>query len=83
MAALAVFISLATQGRAIAQVVRAALVRNQDKPGRNQYFETRSALCVNGGWGIVFSPVPAGQRLVGTFVSAECCEFGPPRAPSN
>lgn len=83
LAALAVFISLATQGRAIAQVVRAALVRNQDKPGRNQYFETRSALCVNGGCGIVFSPVPAGQRLVVTFVSAECCEFGPPRAPSN
>ena len=78
LAAVAVAITLGTESRAIAQVVRAALVRNQDEPGRNPYFETRSALCMNGGCEIVFSPVPAGERLVVTFVSADCCQFGPP-----
>lgn len=78
LGALAIVLTLATQSRAIAQAVRAALVRNQDEPGRNPYFETHDALCVNGGCELVFSPVPAGQRLVLTFVSAQCCEFGPP-----
>ncbi|HEX5227463.1 MAG TPA: hypothetical protein VFW44_07115 [Bryobacteraceae bacterium] len=78
LAGLAVVITLGTESRAIAQVVRAALVRNQDEPGRNPYFESKHTVCSSQGCVIVFSPVPAGQRLVLTFVSAECCEYGPP-----
>lgn len=78
LTALALVVTLGTESRAIAQAVRAALVRNPDEPGRNPYFETRYVLCTSEVCESTFSPVPAGQRLVVTFVSAECCQYGPP-----
>ncbi len=79
LAAISIVITLATESRAIAQVVRAALVRNQDEPGRNPYFETRGdSICVSGACNLTFSPVPAGQRLVVTFVSTGYSAFAPP-----
>ncbi len=77
LTAVALVVTLGTESRAIAQAVRAALVRNQDEPGRNPYFETRDVLCTSVCLA-TFSPVPAGQRLVVTFVSAECCQYGTP-----
>lgn len=81
LAAVSVILTLATEGHASAQAVRAALVRNQDEPGRNPYFEyvQNHAACISG-CNITFSPVPAGQRLVVTFVNAQA--FGSP-APSD
>ncbi len=51
----------------MAQAVRAALVRNQDEPGRNPY--SQFAECLGTECSLTFPPVPAGQRLVVTFVS--------------
>ena len=62
-------ISLIGQGRAIAQAVRAALVQNVDEPGRNAYSE--SASCFSFGCLAIFSPVPAGKRLVVTFINGQ------------
>ena len=79
LAALSMVIALGTETRAIAQAVRAALVRNQDEPGRNPYFETRGdSVCVSGACTLTFSPVPAGQRLVLTFLSTGYSSFAPP-----
>jgi hypothetical protein len=75
-AAVSLAFTLGTETRAIAQAVRAALVRNQDEPGRNPYFESRDVNCTAQGCVAGFSAVPAGQRLVLTFISAQCCEFG-------
>lgn len=68
LALVALVIMLGTESGAIAQVVRAALVRNQDEPGRNPY--SQNAGCFGRGCSLTFSPVPAGQRLVVTFVNA-------------
>jgi len=68
LAAVALVVTLGTESRAIAQAVRAALVRNQDEPGRNPYSQFVS--CYGSGCSLTFAPVPAGQRLVVTFVSA-------------
>lgn len=67
LTAVAVVITLGTESRAIAQAVRAALVRNQDEPGRNPY--SQNAECSGSGCSVTFSPVPAGQRLVVTFLN--------------
>jgi hypothetical protein len=64
-AAVALLLTLGTETRAIAQAVRAALVRNQDEPGRNPYSQTVG--CFSSGCSVTFPPVPAGQRLVVTF----------------
>ena len=69
-AGLAVFgaaLTLMTEGRAVAQAVRAALVRNQDEPGRNPY--TEQQVCNAFNCNLTFAPVPAGQRLVLTSVN--------------
>ncbi len=68
LAAVAMVVTIGTERRAIAQVVRAALVRNQDEPGRNPY--SQNAGCFGSGCSVSFPPVPAGQRLVVTFVNA-------------
>jgi hypothetical protein len=44
-AAVSLAITLGTETHAIAQAIRAALVRNQDEPGRNPYFETKDVIC--------------------------------------
>ncbi|HLK19530.1 MAG TPA: hypothetical protein VKT81_11250 [Bryobacteraceae bacterium] len=67
IAALAAVITLVTERQALAQAVRAALVRNQDEPGRNPY--SQFAECLGTECSLTFPPVPAGQRLVVTFVS--------------
>jgi hypothetical protein len=67
LAAVGLAVTLATEGRAIAQVVRAALVRNQDEPGRNPYSQKNT--CFGSDCAVTFAPVPAGQRLVVTFVN--------------
>jgi hypothetical protein len=67
LAALAAVTALVTERQAVAQAVRAALVRNQDEPGRNPY--SQNATCF-GECSLTFPPVPAGQRLVVTFVNA-------------
>jgi hypothetical protein len=72
--AVAVMVSFMPEGRAIAQAVRAALVQNVDEPARNPYSE--SAGCDSYGFTAVFSPVPAGKRLVVTFVNGELGDFG-------
>jgi hypothetical protein len=77
-AAVSLAITLGTETHAIAQAVRAALVRNQDEPGRNPYFETKDVICTAQGCVAYFSPVPAGQRLVLTFISTQCCQYGTP-----
>lgn len=72
-------VTIGTESRAIAQAVRAALVRNQDEPGRSPYFETRGdSVCVSGACTLTFSPVPVGQRLVLTFLSTGYSSFAPP-----
>jgi hypothetical protein len=68
LAAVATVLTVGTERGAIAQVVRAALVRNQDEPGRNPY--SQNAACFGSGCNLTFSPVPAGERLVVTFVNA-------------
>jgi hypothetical protein len=68
LAAVATVITVGTERRAIAQVVRAALVRNQDEPGRNPYSQNTS--CFGTGCSLTFPAVPAGERLVVTFVNA-------------
>ncbi|HUJ50422.1 MAG TPA: hypothetical protein VLW25_09485 [Bryobacteraceae bacterium] len=79
LTAVALVVTLGTENRAIAQAVRAALVRNQDEPGRNPYFETRGdSVCASGACSLTFSAVPAGQRLVVTFVSTGYSSFAPP-----
>lgn len=67
LTAVAVLIILAGEGRAVAQVLRAALVQNVDEPGRHPYSESVSC----GGYGCTaqFSQVPPGKRLVVTFVN--------------
>ena len=62
LASAVVLVTLATERKAIAQAVRAALVRNQDEPGRNPYSEQGG--CFGSGCVAKLSPVPAGQRLV-------------------
>lgn len=74
LGALALLITLATEGRVLAQAVRAALVENVDEPGRNPYSENTG--CFAKGCNAIFSAVPAGKRLVVTFVNAEI-ENGP------
>ena len=73
LAAVATVITVGTERRAIAQVVRAALVRNQDEPGRNPY--SQNAACF-GSCILTFPPVPAGERLVVTFVNAALDDGG-------
>lgn len=68
LAAVATVITVGTERRAIAQVVRAALVRNQDEPGRNPY--SQNTTCDGTGCSLTFAAVPTGQRLVVTFVNA-------------
>ena len=67
LGALALLITLATEGRVLAQAIRAALVENVDEPGRNPYSENAS--CSGVGCTVGFSPVPTGKRLVVTFVN--------------
>ncbi len=67
LAAVALVVTLGTESRAIAQAVRAALVQNVDEPGRNPYSENGG--CFGTGCNATFSPVPAGKRLVVTFVN--------------
>src|SRR5947207_15636412 len=58
---------------AIAQTVRAALVKNLDEPGRNPYMHTSYASCTSLYTQTcqVFLPAPpAGKRLVVQYVSA-------------
>jgi hypothetical protein len=68
LVALAAVTTLVTQRQAVAQAIRAALVRNQDEPGRNPY--SQFAECASNTCTVTFPPVPAGQRLVVTFVNA-------------
>lgn len=63
----AIVVTFVTEGRAIAQAARAALVRNQDEPGRNPYSQT--VACLSEGCSVTFPPVPAGERLVLTFIN--------------
>jgi len=77
-AAVSITFALGTESRAIAQAVRAVLMRNQDEPGRNPYFESQDVICTSGACVATFPPVPAGQRLVLTYISAQCCEYGAP-----
>lgn len=58
-----------TERQAIAQAVRAALVRNEDEPGRNPYSEQQG--CFGAGCTVALTPVPAGRRLVLTNVNVE------------
>ncbi len=74
LTAVALLVTLGTERRAIAQAVRAALVENIDEPARNPYSETAS--CDSYGCTATFSPVPAGKRLVVTFVNGELGSFG-------
>jgi hypothetical protein len=67
LAVLAAVITIVTERQAVAQAIRAALVRNQDEPGRNPY--SQFAECASNGCSLTFSPVPPGERLVVTFVS--------------
>lgn len=69
LAAFAAVTALVTERQAVAQAIRAALVRNQDEPGRNPYSQNVTCFGFTCG-GLTFSPVPAGQRLVVTFVNA-------------
>lgn len=66
---LALLITLFSDGRLIAQAVRAALVENVDEPGRHPYVE--NSACVTGNCILTFSAVPSGERLVVTSVSGE------------
>ena len=68
LAAVATVITVGVESPVIAQVVRAALVRNQDEPGRNPY--SQNAGCFGSGCSLTFPAVPAGERLVVTFVDA-------------
>ncbi|HEX6897563.1 MAG TPA: hypothetical protein VF146_19925, partial [Bryobacteraceae bacterium] len=61
---LALLITLFSDGRLIAQAVRAALVENVDEPGRHPYVE--NSACVTGNCILTFSAVPSGERLVVT-----------------
>jgi hypothetical protein len=60
----------------VANAQKPALVRNQDEPGRNYYvenvfFNQSASTCAGGATcAVVFPPVPAGFRLVVTYVSA-------------
>lgn len=58
-----------SNGRLIAQAVRAALVENVDEPGRHPYVENSD--CGTGNCTLTFSAVPSGERLVVTSVSVE------------
>ncbi len=72
LTALAVLVTLAGEGRAVAQAVRAALVQNVDEPGRHPYIEFRGDFVCDNTQNICtlkFSPVPAGKRLVLTNVN--------------
>ena len=54
----------------IAQAQRPVITRNADEPGRvpyNSSFPLQS--CSNGGCAVYFAPVPAGYRLVITYMS--------------
>jgi hypothetical protein len=64
----AIVVTFVTEGRAIAQAARAALVRNQDEPGRNPLYR-QTVACLSKGCSLTFPPVPAGQRLVLTFIN--------------
>lgn len=66
---LVLLITFFSNGRLIAQAVRAALVENVDEPGRHPYVENSD--CVTGNCVLTFSTVPSGERLVITSVSAE------------
>jgi hypothetical protein len=57
---------------ALAQVVRAAVVKNLDERGRNPYMQTTFLSCTaaNGLCDLFFPAVPAGKRLVVEHVSA-------------
>lgn len=58
---------------AVAQVVRAALVKNVDEKGRSPYMQLLFRSCPSGGNGaceLIFPPVPAGKRLVVEHVNA-------------
>lgn len=66
---LVLVIMFISDGRLIAQAVRAALVENVDEPGRHPYVE--NSVCVSGNCTLTFSVVPSGERLVVTSVSAE------------
>lgn len=67
IAVLGASLTIMTEGRAMAQAVRAALVRNQDEPGRNPYSEQQFCTTVN--CSLTFAAVPPGQRLVLTSVN--------------
>jgi hypothetical protein len=70
LAAFAAVTALVTERQAVAQAIRAALVRNQDEPGRNPYSQHVGCFGLGACGGLTFSPVPAGERLVVTFVNA-------------
>ena len=44
LAAVAALITIVTERQAVAQAIRAALVRNQDEPGRNPYSQNAACL---------------------------------------
>ncbi len=68
LAAIAALISSVTVRHAVAQTIRAALVKNADEPGRTPY-QVFFQGGVGGYTGFVLSTVPANKRLVITNVS--------------
>ena len=73
-AAAVIAIAAATHpARLLAQtVVKAALVRSVDEPGREPYMESQTTTCSpTGGCTLTFAQVPAGKRLVIRNVSSQ------------
>ena len=70
LALLSTVIGLLSAGPAIAQVVRAALVKNVDEKGRSPWSATRDLFpCPPGGCTLSLPPIPAGKRLVIEYIS--------------
>ena len=68
-AVLAAVVSGIAAGPAIAQIVKSALVKNVDEPGRSPYSASASCSAADG-CDMSFARVPANKRLVVQFVSA-------------
>jgi hypothetical protein len=65
---LAAAISALMPGSALAQAIKAALIKNIDEPGRSPYYSSGNCASA-GGCIITLAAVPANKRLVVQFVS--------------
>lgn len=62
---------------AIAQAVRAAVVKNIDEPGRTPYSDVAGCFATNGQCTANFSPLPPNKRLVIEYVNGSISSGGP------